>query len=178
METEWGLLCFQRVAKNGKKRSAAKKEVWERPAGPPTVALPDNPSPPPAPGPLMPGTPRLSLTDAELEQFLVFWATFDPRRLYDTEGRLLPADQLDDFTATALTGIRVFEEFDFEDGQRTLVGNTKEFKWEQRVKALELLMRLRGLDGKRSSEKKDRLDEVLAAFKAGPAKNGSSGTTQ
>jgi hypothetical protein len=122
------------------------------------------------PKPFISGPPKTSATNAEIEQFIIFLAFFDQRSLYDTQGRLLPVDMLDEYTARALCSIKVVEDCEGYGEQRVVACYTKEFSIETRIEALKLLMKFRGLDGELKTKDKDRLQEIVDAMKHGPVK--------
>lgn len=68
-------------------------------------------------------------------------ADFDIRKLFDTQGRIVPIDQLDDDTAFALAGLDVDENF-YEDGTRVV---SKKFKTVDKKAALELIAKHLGM---------------------------------
>jgi phage terminase small subunit len=69
-------------------------------------------------------------------------AFFDPRKLYDDKGGILPPHLWPDAIAAAIAGVKVLEEFkDDPAGGRAHVGQTKEVKLIERTKALDMLMK-------------------------------------
>lgn len=95
-------------------------------------------------------------------------ARFDPRRLFDAEGKMLPITELDSETATAVASIEV-EEIG-ADG--TVIGLTKKIKASDRMKALDMLGKYHGVfeaDNRQRSEASEKLLELLgqAAAKSG-----------
>jgi phage terminase small subunit len=70
---------------------------------------------------------------------------FDPRKLYDENGRLKDVHELDDDTVMALSGVEVKEEFDYEDGKRVHNGYTKKLKWLDKNTARDQAMKHLGL---------------------------------
>lgn len=80
----------------------------------------------------------------------------DPRKLFDTEGRLLPITDLDDNTAASIASIKVTTEFeDDEDGHKKAVGETTEVKFWPKVSALDLLAKYYKLYEKEEKESGD-----------------------
>lgn len=66
-------------------------------------------------------------------------AFVDPRKLFDENGRPKDLESIDDDTAAALASVDILEEYDFDDGNRVLIGHTKKYKWADKLRALELL---------------------------------------
>lgn len=66
-------------------------------------------------------------------------AFVDPRKLFDENGRPKDLESLDDDTAAALASVDILEEYDFDDGNRVLIGHTKKYKWADKLRALEML---------------------------------------
>jgi len=67
--------------------------------------------------------------------------TFDPRKLFDSEGKPIPIHELDDDTVAALAGLDVLEEFQGSGQERTLVGYTKKYRLASKLDAISLAMR-------------------------------------
>lgn len=55
-------------------------------------------------------------------------AFVDVRKLYDTDGKLLPVTAWDDETAAAVAGLEVSEQYDYVDGQKVLSGQLKKVR--------------------------------------------------
>lgn len=66
---------------------------------------------------------------------------FDPRRLFDKDGRPLPITQLDDDTAAVIAGLDVMEEWQGSGEDRALVGYVKKWKLSDKKGALDMLMK-------------------------------------
>lgn len=79
-------------------------------------------------------------------------AFFDPRRLYNPYGSLLPVHELEPEVAAAIAGVDVRELF--ADGDR--IGELKKVKFADKVKALELLGRYLKLFVDRVEHKADK----------------------
>lgn len=71
---------------------------------------------------------RTEITQDRVLQELARIAFFDPRKLFDADGRPLPISELDDDTAAAIAGLDVFEEYDGSGEDRSLSGYTKKYK--------------------------------------------------
>lgn len=68
-------------------------------------------------------------------------AFFDPRRLFDEDGRPLPITELDDDTAAAVSGLEVLEEYEGSGQDRVLRGHVKKWKLQTKDGALDKLMK-------------------------------------
>lgn len=68
-------------------------------------------------------------------------AYFDPRRLFDKDGRPLAITELDDDTAAVVAGLDVLEEFEGSGADRVFVGQVKKWKLADKKGALDMLMK-------------------------------------
>lgn len=66
-------------------------------------------------------------------------ATVDLAKAYDINGRLLPIHNIPEEVRIAISGIKVFEEFDGFGKDRVQIGEVREVKFWDKLKALELL---------------------------------------
>jgi phage terminase small subunit len=66
---------------------------------------------------------------------------FDPRKLFDKDGRPLSITELDDDTAAVVAGLDVLEEFEGSGADRVLVGHVKKWKLSDKKGALDMLMK-------------------------------------
>lgn len=66
-------------------------------------------------------------------------ANSDLRKLYDSEGRLLPVSQWPDDIAQAVAGVDVFEEFAGTGRERTKIGETRKIKLWDKLRGIELI---------------------------------------
>ncbi len=66
-------------------------------------------------------------------------ATVDLAKAYDINGRLLPIHDIPEEVRIAISGIKVFEEFEGFGKDRIQVGEVREIKFWDKLKALELL---------------------------------------
>lgn len=82
---------------------------------------------------------RAAISKDKVIRELARVAFFDPRKLYRDDGKPVGLDSLDADTAAALASIDMLEEYDYDDGQRVLVGYTKKYKVADKLRALELL---------------------------------------
>lgn len=90
-----------------------------------------------------------STVDASTErimQELVKIAFSDVRMLYDDAGRMLRPHELEGVIAGAIGQIESTELIGREDGQTTVVGFSKKVRMHDKLRALEMLARLAGLD--------------------------------
>ena len=72
-------------------------------------------------------------------------AFFDPRKLFDAEGKPIPIQELDDDTAAALAGMDVVEEYVGSGNERVFVGYTKKYKLADKHASLASLERQMGM---------------------------------
>lgn len=68
-------------------------------------------------------------------------AYFDPRRLFDKDGKPLGITELDDDTAAAVAGLEVLEEHAGSGQDRVLIGHVKKWKLADKNAGLEKLMK-------------------------------------
>lgn len=66
-------------------------------------------------------------------------STLDIRRLYNSDGGLLPVQEWPDDVAPAIAGVETFEVVEMVDGERVPVGETKKVKTIDKAKTLEAL---------------------------------------
>ena len=71
---------------------------------------------------------KLEISAEKVLQEIAKLAFFDPRKLFDKDGRPLSVPELDDDTAMAVAGLEVYEEFDGEGDDRKAVGQTRKIK--------------------------------------------------
>ena len=83
-------------------------------------------------------------------------AFFDPRKLFDDNGKPMDITALDDDTAAALVGLDVVEEYQGAGESREFVGYTKKYKLANKLGALDSLGKHLGMfDGHGGQEPKD-----------------------
>lgn len=70
---------------------------------------------------------------------------FDPRKLFNDDGKPKDISELDDDTAAALAGLEVFEEYDGRGDDRVFVGYTKKYKIADKKGALDSMARHLGM---------------------------------
>lgn len=85
---------------------------------------------------------KVELTEELVINELKNMILFDPRKLYDDDGNLKPIKDLDDDIAKSLAGLKVLSIRADDNGNTTL---TKEVKWYDKQKSIELAMRYLGL---------------------------------
>lgn len=71
---------------------------------------------------------RTEITQDRVLQELARIAFFDPRKLFDADGKPIPINQLDDDTAAALNGLDVMEEYAGTGEDKVFIGYTKKYK--------------------------------------------------
>jgi phage terminase small subunit len=72
-------------------------------------------------------------------------AFFDPAKLFDSEGNLLPIDQMPEDARRALNGLESQEIFDFERGSKTHVGTLRKVRFASKIGALDALAKHLGI---------------------------------
>lgn len=83
---------------------------------------------------------KLELDATMVLKDLLVHARADFRRAYDKDGRLLPVHEIPDDVALAITSTKVFEEWGSDgDGGKVPVGEVREVKFSDKLRALELL---------------------------------------
>lgn len=82
-------------------------------------------------------------------------AFYDPRKLFDSDGKPIPIHLLDDDTAAALAGLDVHEEYAGTGDDRVFVGYTKKYKLPDKNSSLTALEKIKGMyeqDNKQAGE--------------------------
>lgn len=102
-------------------------------------------------------------------------AFFDPRELFDEEGRPVPIDELPEDTARVIAGLDVESLFAVENGAKAKVGQIRKYKIANKITALEVLAKWKrmlvdrvetGKPGDFDRLSNDDLDKHIAAEKA------------
>jgi phage terminase small subunit len=88
---------------------------------------------------------RMAISQDRVLVELARIAFFDPRKLFDADGKPIAINQLDDDTAAALVGLDVLEEFEGSGEDRQFVGYTKKYKIADKNTALANAMRHLGM---------------------------------
>lgn len=65
--------------------------------------------------------------------------TVNLKEAFHEDGTLKPISEIPDKIMKCISGIDVLEEFDYDEGKKTLVGHTKKVKTYDRLRALEML---------------------------------------
>lgn len=91
---------------------------------------------------------KFDITAQRVLQEMAAIAFFDPGKLYDENGQLLPLNKMDEFTRRAVSGVDVKE---LTDSDGALIGYTSKVKPVSKVAALELLGRHLGMWGEKDS---------------------------
>ena len=71
-------------------------------------------------------------------------AFFDPRKLFDANGKPIPIHELDDDTAAALAGLDVLEEYSGTGKDRKFIGYTKKYKLTDKGASLKAQKNIKG----------------------------------
>lgn len=101
---------------------------------------------------------------------LVRMVFFDARDIFDERGALLPPSQWPDSIAQSVQSVKVNEFYETTDGERELVGYTKEVKFTSRESAMNMLMRHLGMFERDNKQKstgnpfEDLPDDVVVAL--------------
>lgn len=82
---------------------------------------------------------RLEITADQVLREYAKIAFIDIRKFYDEEGNLKPIHKLDDDAAASLAGIDIDEIFEWIDGSKHNVGQTKKIKLQNKLAALEAI---------------------------------------
>lgn len=102
-------------------------------------------------------------------------AFFDPRELFDEEGRPVPIDELPEDTARVIAGLDVEALFAVEDGAKAKIGQIRKYKIASKLTALEVLAKWKkmlidrvetGRPGDFARLSDDELDKHIAAERA------------
>ena len=88
---------------------------------------------------------KLEISSERMLQEYARIAFFDPRRLFDDNGKPKDISTLDDDTAAALAGLDVLEEYEGSGQDREFVGYTKKYKVASKMEALRDLAKHLGL---------------------------------
>ena len=88
---------------------------------------------------------RTEVTADRVISELAKLAFFDPRKLFDADGKPVEIADLDDDTAACVAGLDVQDSFEYIGGKKEFVGYVKKYKLADKKGALELLARHLGL---------------------------------
>jgi phage terminase small subunit len=90
----------------------------------------------------------LQCTEVSVERVLreyAYVAFFDPAKLYDSDGNLLPIQQMPDDARRAIAGMEIEELFDVDRGSKTRVGTLRKVRFAGKLAALDALAKHLGL---------------------------------
>ena len=90
-------------------------------------------------------TERSEMSNIRLMQELERQILWDARKLYDDENNAIPLAALDDETAAGVTSVEIIETFSGPAKNKVLEGYTKKVKGPNKLAAIELLAKMRGL---------------------------------
>jgi phage terminase small subunit len=105
---------------------------------------------------------RLEVSEEKILQELAAVAFFDPRQLFDERGNVKPIHTLDEHTAKAIAAFNCMNLYKGTGEKRNCVGQLWKFRFENRLRALELLGRQLGLFTGRAEHIQD--DEAIRQF--------------
>jgi phage terminase small subunit len=89
-------------------------------------------------------------------------AFFDIREIYDTDGGLISVKQLDDNSAGAIASVKSLEEWGEDDnGDRTIIGTSREVKVFDKIRALQDLGKHLGIFEKDNGQKTPPVQKTL-----------------
>ncbi len=119
---------------------------------------------------------KMDLTAEKVLKELSKIAFFDPRKLFDEEGRPKPIHELDDDTVGAIAGLDVLEEYNGTGKDREFVGYVKKYKVSDKNSALQAAMKHLGIAGTEKhehdftgltdSERAERIAAILEAARS------------
>lgn len=104
---------------------------------------------------------KYELTTDMVLRSLVQELTFDPRKLFDSDGELIPVTELDDDTAAALTGMETVQ-----IGSADAPVFIRKFKWGSKSAAREQAMKHLGLFEKDNKQRSDPFAEFLSSMRS------------
>lgn len=107
---------------------------------------------------------RLEITADRVLEEIAKVAFLDPRKLFTSDGSLVPIHELDDDTAANIAGLEVNELFEGEGDQKHAFGLLKKIKLSDKLRGLEMLGKHLKLFTERVEVSGDRLDELVAAI--------------
>lgn len=108
---------------------------------------------------------RVEITQDRVLQEYARLAFFDPRKLFDDDGKPKGISQLDDDTAAALSGLDVLEEYEGAGDSREFVGYTKKYKLANKLGALDSLGKHLGMFDGKSASGQERESNLLDAVR-------------
>lgn len=108
---------------------------------------------------------RVEITQDRVLQEYARLAFFDPRKLFEENGKPKDITALDDDTAAALAGLDVLEEYEGSGEDRELVGYTKKYKLANKLGALDSLGKHLGLFDGKAGQEHSNSNNLLDAIK-------------
>lgn len=109
---------------------------------------------------------RVEITQDRVLQEYARLAFFDPRKLFEENGKPKDISQLDDDTAAALVGLDVMEEYEGTGESRELVGYTKKYKLANKLGALDSLGKHLGMfESKTKDETDGSMSDLIKGLK-------------
>lgn len=90
---------------------------------------------------------RIGISAEMIAKEIAKIAFSDIRTFYNIDNSLKDINELSDTAASTIAGIDVFEEYDRQGKKRQLVGFTKRIKMYDKVRSLEILAKMLGVDG-------------------------------
>lgn len=87
----------------------------------------------------------MELTEERVARETARLAFFDPRKMFDSDGRPLSVAELDSDTAACIVGLDVLEEFQGSGADRVLIGYVKKYKIADKNSALERAAKILGM---------------------------------
>ena len=103
---------------------------------------------------------KMEITQERVLQEMARIAFADVRKLYNESGGLKNIQDLDDDTASIITGIETTEEFDGYGQDREQIGYTKKVKMADKTKALDMLGKYFGMFKEKVEVNQDKPFEV------------------
>ena len=87
----------------------------------------------------------MELTKERVQREIARISFFDPRKMFDQDGKPLAITELDDDTAACIVGLDVLEEWEGSGPDRVLVGHVKKYKIADKNSALDKAAKILGM---------------------------------
>ena len=97
---------------------------------------------------------------------------YDARKFFDSDGRGIAIQDLDDDSAAVIAGITVFEEYERDGSKRVLIGHTKTLKLTEKKGALDSMSRVLGMFEKDNAQGTNALKEMFDVLNASRPRKG------
>lgn len=107
---------------------------------------------------------RVEITQDRVLQEYARLAFFDPRKLFEENGKPKDINALDDDTAAALAGLDVMEEYEGTGENREFIGFTKKYKLANKLGALDSLGKHLGLFDGKNQQTRETENNLLQAI--------------